>query len=88
MIGANGAGKTSIVRALSGILYAPDYVISGGGLIQLDVEHKGYDAVMVELRVRAIADTLIEVYRRADKGNIPTSWAADQLAEKRLREVR
>ncbi len=67
-----------------GILYAPDYVINAGGLIQLDVEHKGYVAAEAERRVRAIADTLREVYDRAEESGVATNVAADHLAEHRL----
>lgn len=66
------------------ILYAPDYVINGGGLIALANERIGYEAAKVEREVRAIADTLREIYARADAEQVPTSRAADALAERRI----
>jgi leucine dehydrogenase len=69
------------------ILYAPDYVINGGGLIALANERIGYQQAKVEREVRAIADTLREIYARADAEKIPTSRAADALAERRIAEA-
>lgn len=67
-----------------GILYAPDYVINGGGVIQLEVEHDGYDATEVERRVCGIASTLSQIFESADAEGITTHEAADRLAEARL----
>lgn len=67
-----------------GILYAPDYVINGGGLIQLAIELRGYDAAEVERRVRAIASTLTDVFRHARARCVSTNRAADELAQARL----
>jgi leucine dehydrogenase len=69
------------------ILYAPDYVINGGGLIALANERIGYDHAKAEREVRAIADTLREIYARADAAKIPTSRAADALAEQRIADA-
>jgi leucine dehydrogenase len=68
-----------------GILYAPDYVINAGGMIQLALErHKGFDRAEVDGRVRAIDDTLSGIFERADRAGIPTSLAARELAQSRL----
>jgi leucine dehydrogenase len=65
-----------------GILYAPDYVINAGGMIQLALErHKGCDRAEVDARVRAIGDTLSGIFERADRAGIPTSLAARELAQ-------
>lgn len=67
------------------VLYAPDYVINGGGMIQLAVERMGADPSEVETRVRAIYDTLQLIFvKAADKG-ITTGAAADEIVEERLR---
>lgn len=73
------------LRAQS-ILYAPDYVINGGGLIQLAIERTGYDSLDVDRRVRGIAGTLTEIYKIADADRVGTHVAADRLAERRIRE--
>jgi leucine dehydrogenase len=67
-----------------GILYAPDYVINAGGLIQLAVERSGMDWAEVDRRVRAIGDTLAELFVRADRAGVPTAAAAREIAEERL----
>jgi leucine dehydrogenase len=86
-----GGANNQLARAEHGealrarkILYAPDYVINGGGLIALANERIGYQPAKVEREVRAIAETLREIYGRADAEQIPTSRAADALAEKRI----
>ncbi|HEX3210701.1 MAG TPA: Glu/Leu/Phe/Val dehydrogenase dimerization domain-containing protein [Geminicoccaceae bacterium] len=73
-----------------GILYAPDYVINAGGLINIAEELRptGYDRGRVLARVQTIGETLIEVFERAEQANEPTSEIADRLAEERLRKAR
>lgn len=70
------------------ILYAPDYVINGGGLIALAHERTGYDARVVEKRVRSIADTLTEIFERADAQGSSTHQAANAKAEERIANAR
>ncbi|GGY26250.1 Leu/Phe/Val dehydrogenase [Paludibacterium paludis] len=68
----------------AGILYAPDYVINAGGIIKVCAEYFGESPHSVEGRVRAIADTLADVFARADKDGIATNRAADELARQKL----
>lgn len=74
-------------RALAdaGILYAPDYVINAGGLINVEDELHGYDAVRARAKAASIANTLREVFARAKAEGVPTSDAADRMAEERIR---
>ncbi|HYG80641.1 MAG TPA: Glu/Leu/Phe/Val dehydrogenase [Pyrinomonadaceae bacterium] len=73
-------------RALAerGILYAPDYVANAGGVINVCIGALGWERARVTARVDAIYDTLLDVYRAAEVEGIPTSRAADRLAERRL----
>ena len=72
-----------------GILYAPDYVVNAGGVIHLaGYEMLGEDDDRVNERLRAIGDTLGEVFRLAEAEGISTAAAADALVEKRLTEGR
>ena len=67
------------------ILYAPDYVVNAGGVIHLvGFEMLGEDHDRVNERLRAIGDTLGEVFRLAETGGISTGAAADALVEQRL----
>jgi leucine dehydrogenase len=67
-----------------GILYAPDYVINAGGMIQLAAELTDIGETEVEQRVRAIHDTLLIVYRSAAAERLPESEAAERMARARL----
>jgi leucine dehydrogenase len=73
-----------------GILYAPDYVINAGGLINIAEElgPRGYERERALARVQIIAQTLTEVFERADREDAPTSMIADRIAEERIRRAR
>lgn len=74
--------------AAAGILYAPDYVINAGGLINVEDELHGYDAARARGRAEGIAGTLREVFAMAKAEGLPPSEAADRLAEERIRAAR
>lgn len=73
-----------------GILYAPDYVVNAGGIINIacEFEPAGYSEAAARERVRGIGPTLKEVYRIAREEDISTAAAADRLAETRLSAAR
>jgi leucine dehydrogenase len=66
------------------ILYAPDYVINGGGIIRVAAQIENWSDAEVERRVRAIADTLSAIFVRAAKDGEPTNVIADHMAEERI----
>ncbi|UEX79443.1 Glu/Leu/Phe/Val family dehydrogenase [Spiribacter halobius] len=69
-----------------GILYAPDYAINAGGIIDVAFEHLGdYDAASVRRHIERIPRTLDIIFRRADAEGLPTGTVADRLAEERFR---
>ena len=69
-----------------GILYAPDYVVNGGGVIGvIGIEELGWSAAKLDAALAEIGARLTEVYRRSDAGGISTAAAADQLVAERLR---
>ncbi len=70
-----------------GILYAPDYIINAGGLINVTEEIYGYDAERARRKTSAIKDVLLQVLRAAKDKGIPTYRAADQFAEQRIEKV-
>lgn len=78
----NQLDRPELGAALRGrnILYAPDYVINAGGMIQLAAELTGMPAARICARVTAIGETLLRVYRFAAERDMPTSAAADMLA--------
>jgi leucine dehydrogenase len=67
-----------------GVLYAPDYVINAGGII--DIYHQKIPSSHEAMRahVERISDTLLEVYERANALNLPTNMVANQIAEERF----
>jgi leucine dehydrogenase len=72
----------------AGILYAPDYVINGGGALHgIGLENLGWDADRLEREVAGIGDTLAGIYQQADAAGITTNEAAERLAAERLAQV-
>jgi leucine dehydrogenase len=72
-----------------GILYAPDYIVSAGGIIQLiGLEDEGWDETQLEERLAGIGDTLRTLYAEADGAGITPEEAADRLVRRRLDEAR
>ncbi|HEV2149664.1 MAG TPA: amino acid dehydrogenase [Longimicrobiaceae bacterium] len=67
-----------------GILYAPDYVANGGGVIAGLGDFRGEDPAVGVARVEAIHDTMLTVLRMAEARGITPERAADLLAEARL----
>jgi len=67
-----------------GILYAPDYVINAGGLINVYQEIIGYDYDSVIRQIDIIYDRIREIIRTSKETNTPTYLVADQMAEKRI----
>ncbi len=70
------------------ILYAPDYVINAGGLINVYNEMIGYDEDRAFQQVHNIYDTLLEIFDRAKKQDITTNDASKQLADDRINRAR
>jgi leucine dehydrogenase len=67
-----------------GITFAPDYVVSAGGLIAGIDELNGFDPSRVDAALERIGDTLTEILRRADERGAPASEAAEDLARERI----
>jgi leucine dehydrogenase len=69
-----------------GILYAPDYVVNAGGIIQLiGLEDEGWDEAQLEQRLAGIGDTLSELFAAAASEGVTPAEAADRLVRRRLR---
>lgn len=67
-----------------GILYAPDYIVNGGGLIQVADELYGPNKKRVLAKTEAIYRSLLEVFSQADALNVTTVEAANHICEKRM----
>ncbi len=66
------------------VLWAPDFVVNAGGLINIAQELGGYDAASARRRVRGIGETLREVFDAADAARVTPLTAAIELARRRL----
>jgi valine dehydrogenase (NAD+) len=73
----------------AGILYAPDYVVNAGGLIQVadELHPHGYSPARARARIDGIADRLRAVFALADAERIPPADAADRIAADRIATV-
>jgi valine dehydrogenase (NAD+) len=70
-----------------GILYAPDYMVNAGGLIQVADELEGFSFDRAKQRAEQIFDTTSRVFAVAAEDGVPPAVAADRLAERRINEV-
>ena len=70
-----------------GILYAPDYVINAGGLINVYGELNDWSPERAKQQAAGIYDTLTRIFELAKEQGIPTNEAADRLAEQRIAMV-
>ena len=69
-----------------GILYAPDYIVNCGGLIQVADELYGINRDRVLTKIKTVYNSLLEVYEQADLDSITTVEAANRMCEKRIEE--
>jgi leucine dehydrogenase len=69
------------------IVYAPDYVINGGGLINVNAELHGWSLERAHNKAGEIYDTILRVFEIAREHRIPSYAAADRLAEQRIATV-
>ncbi len=67
-----------------GILYAPDYAINGGGLINVANEIEGYNRDRAFKQTEGIYDTLMAIFTVAENENVATYVAANRVAEQRM----
>jgi leucine dehydrogenase len=73
--------------AARGILYAPDYVINAGGLINVYNELLGYNRDRALKMTRKIYDNLLAIFATAEREKISTQEAGDRLAEARIERM-
>jgi len=70
-----------------GILYAPDYAINAGGLVNVAQEVKGYDAKLAREGTLKIYDTIWDICERSKRLGAPTYKVADIMVEEKLAAV-
>jgi leucine dehydrogenase len=72
--------------AARGVLYAPDYVVNAGGVINIAHERDegGYDRERAWTHIAGIGETLTKIFSLADEQGVTPAEAADRFAEARL----
>jgi leucine dehydrogenase len=71
-----------------GILYAPDFLINAGGLINVYSELNGYDRELALNQTKKIYDTTLEIFEKAEKESITTHNAALIIAQERINSAK
>ena len=70
-----------------GILYAPDYAVNAGGLMNVSLEIDGYNRERAMRMMRTIYYNLGRIFEIAKRDSIPTYKAADRMAEERISAI-
>jgi valine dehydrogenase (NAD+) len=85
----NQLAHPGIDKALAerGILYAPDYLVNAGGVIQVSDELEGFNFERAKLRATGIYGTTKQLLATADAEGVPPAVAADRMAERRIAEI-
>jgi glutamate dehydrogenase/leucine dehydrogenase len=73
--------------AAAGVLYAPDYVVNAGGVINIAEELRGYHRERAYGSIRRIYDTTLAVFVEAERSGVTPAVAADRIAEARIAAV-
>lgn len=80
----NVHGKMVIEK---GILYAPDFVVNAGGIINVFYELEGYNRERALAHAEKIYQTTLNIFKVSKEQNIPTYMAANRIAEKRIADI-
>ena len=70
-----------------GLLYAPDFVINSGGLINVYGELEGWPQERAKRKAQEIYDVILKIFAIAERDRIPSFEAADRVAEERIASV-
>ena len=71
-----------------GIVYAPDYLINAGGLMNVSIEFEGWNDDKSRRMIDKIYNTTLDIFALADEKGIPVNEATDILAERRLESMK
>lgn len=66
------------------IIYAPDYAVNAGGLMNVSIELEGYNRERAMRMTRNIYYNISNIFKIAERDNIPTWQAADRMGEERI----
>ncbi|MBF4983891.1 leucine dehydrogenase, partial [Nonlabens mediterrranea] len=77
-------GKHGMLLQQRGIVYAPDFLINAGGIINVYAELEGYDRSEIMRKTENIYTTTIEILNKAQENGVTTHTAALQIAQARI----
>ncbi|MCA1780292.1 MAG: leucine dehydrogenase, partial [Xanthomonadaceae bacterium] len=69
------------------ILYAPDYAVNAGGLMNVSIEFEGYNRERAKRMMRTIYYNVSKIFQIAERDGIPSWKAADRMAEERIETI-
>jgi leucine dehydrogenase len=78
--------KHGVILQERGIVYAPDFLINAGGIINVYAELEGYDKQEIMRKTENIYNTTMEILENAVKNGITTNQAAVSIAKNRIEE--
>jgi leucine dehydrogenase len=70
------------------ILYAPDYLINAGGLMNVSIEFEGWSDTKSRRMINNIYGTTLQIFKISEEENISVNRAADVLSERRIESIR
>ena len=70
-----------------GIIYAPDYTINAGGVINCFTELEGLSSEWAHVKAGEIYTTILNIIQRSKEENLPSYQIANQIAEERIEAV-
>lgn len=76
--------RHGLILKEKGILYAPDYLINAGGLMNVSIEFEGWNDYKSRRMIDTIYDTTLTIFQMSEERNIPVNEATDALAEERV----
>ncbi len=76
--------RHGLILKEKGIIYAPDYLVNAGGVMNVSIEFEGWADSKSRRMIDTIYDKTLEVFRISDDQNIPVNKAADVMAENRI----
>lgn len=80
--------RHGLILKEKGVLYAPDYLVNAGGVMNVSIEFEGWADSKSRRMVDTIYDKTLEVFKISDEQNIPVNKAADVMAENRIAAMR
>lgn len=80
--------RHGLILKEKGILYAPDYLVNAGGVMNVSIEFEGWADSKSRRMVDTIYEKTLDVFAISEKQNIPVNKAADVMAEKRIEAMK